>query len=234
MTKTGTLGTQVRPLHLLLTSAASLKDTVIPLIKHWLKLCTNDHLACQYLVNSSLPTRILYLGGCDSSKVFLQETSGEVAPYMAMSYCWGTTSFLNLASDNVEALKGGIDVDRLPLSIQHAIDVARCLDVKYLWIDALCIIQNDLHDWEVQSPKMAEVYRGSHLVLATTKLADPSPWLLEQSGIGNSKNRCHTGIDDVPHSTQSSTRTLLLSSPGTCMGLSREDLRSTGPSFRTE
>lgn len=40
--------------------------------------------------------------------------------------------------------------------------------MRYLWIDSLCIIQDDKADWEIESAKMADVYMYSQLNLAAT------------------------------------------------------------------
>lgn len=126
-----------------------------------------------FFVETPLPSRVLYVGECGASKVFLKETCGRTTPYMALSYCWGSSTFLKLTTGNLQAHKEGIDIDLLPLSFRQAVDNVCCLDVKYLWIDALCIIQDDVSDWEVQSSKMAGIHQNSYLVLAMTRLANP-------------------------------------------------------------
>jgi hypothetical protein len=40
------------------------------------------------------------------------------------------------------------------------------MGVKYLWIDALCIIQDSVDDWREQSNVMGEIYAGSHCNIA--------------------------------------------------------------------
>ncbi len=44
--------------------------------------------------------------------------------------------------------------------------MARCLDIEYLWIDSLCIVQNDIADWEYESPKMRHVYGNAFVTFA--------------------------------------------------------------------
>lgn len=52
-----------------------------------------------------------------------------------------------------------------------AVEVTRRIGVQYLWIDSLCIIQDDRNDWEDQSSRMADIYKNAYLTLA----ADASP-----------------------------------------------------------
>ncbi|TID13642.1 HET-domain-containing protein [Venturia nashicola] len=94
-------------------------------------------------------------------------------PYIALSYCWGKAQFLKLTTSNLQACKNGILINSLPNVFQHAIAIARGLGVYGIWIDALCIIQDDLGDWEIEASKMANVYQNSVLVLAMTSAANP-------------------------------------------------------------
>ncbi|KAH3909375.1 hypothetical protein HBI56_185760 [Parastagonospora nodorum] len=58
--------------------------------------------------------------------------------------------------------------DTIPPSFQDAISFARKLALPFLWIDALCIIQDDAKDWQQQSSAMADIYQGAYLTLAAT------------------------------------------------------------------
>ncbi|KAH7321963.1 heterokaryon incompatibility protein-domain-containing protein [Rhexocercosporidium sp. MPI-PUGE-AT-0058] len=66
----------------------------------------------------------------------------------------------------------GIPWQELPKTFQDAIIVTRELGVRYLWIDALCIVQDDTQDWEIESAKMASVYSNSYLTMAATAASD--------------------------------------------------------------
>ena len=60
----------------------------------------------------------------------------------------------------------------LPLTFRHAIDLTRRLGYRYLWIDALCIIQHDVIDWGREAAKMADVYFNSDLSIAASDSKD--------------------------------------------------------------
>lgn len=60
----------------------------------------------------------------------------------------------------------GINLDNLPLTFQHAILITRNLDYRYLWIDSLCIIQDDPSDWAFESGTMSRIYSNSVLTIA--------------------------------------------------------------------
>ena len=94
--------------------------------------------------------------------------------YITLSHCWGPSTSLKplqTTKANVEAHLQSIDDQQLSKTFQDAIRIARSLGSQYLWIDSLCIIQDDAHDWQVEASKMADVYRGSRL----TTVAVDSP-----------------------------------------------------------
>jgi hypothetical protein len=62
------------------------------------------------------------------------------APYIAVSYCWGDAStMIKTTSENLSSLTAGIAWD-LPETFQDAIILVKTLEIRYLWIDALCIL----------------------------------------------------------------------------------------------
>lgn len=67
-----------------------------------------------------------------------------------------------------------IALDSLPKTIKEAIYLARRLDLEYIWIDALCIIQQqkDNSDWIRESSRMRSVYGGSYITLAASTAAN--------------------------------------------------------------
>lgn len=57
-------------------------------------------------------------------------------------------------------------MEELPTTFQHAVIITQKLDVRFLWIDSLCIVQDDPSDWEVEASKMASIYSASFLTIA--------------------------------------------------------------------
>ncbi|KAK1749469.1 HET-domain-containing protein [Echria macrotheca] len=139
------------------------------LARSWLADCTSNHPRCTKGLHRSpqnyLPTRLLDTNPDERDPTRLRLCLGcdlePSEPYLTLSHCWGTTPTKKLTSDNIEALKGGFRFEELPLTFQHAVLIARELGVRYLWIDSLCIIQNSISDWEVESATMGRVYSHS-------------------------------------------------------------------------
>ncbi len=62
----------------------------------------------------------------------------------------------------------------LTRTFQDAVDVCRRLDVGYIWIDSLCIVQDSKEDWDAESIKMADTYENAFVTIAATKSQDGS------------------------------------------------------------
>ena len=66
----------------------------------------------------------------------------------------------------------GFEIADLPLTFRDAIKAVRRLDVKYLWIDSVCIIQGKGGDWEEESKKIEDVYASDYCTIAATSAND--------------------------------------------------------------
>ncbi|KAE9377478.1 HET-domain-containing protein [Stipitochalara longipes BDJ] len=68
----------------------------------------------------------------------------------------------------------GIQWDFLSKTFQEAIIITHKLELRYIWIDSLCIIQNDTLDWEIESKQMGSIYGHSRVTIAALKSEDGS------------------------------------------------------------
>lgn len=119
-----------------------------------------------------LPTRVLDLFPPSLSTrnldVRLITTNTEDrGVYVTLSHTWGSEHKLKLTANTLRTMTEGIEFTSLPQTYQHAIIVSRSLGFRYLWIDALCIIQDDEKDWLHEAARMASVYRESSCTIST-------------------------------------------------------------------
>ncbi|KAH7142036.1 heterokaryon incompatibility protein-domain-containing protein [Dactylonectria macrodidyma] len=186
-------------------------------IRHWLSVCTSSHTNCPNWASSRrigrrhLPTRVLDVGGVGDESISLHLASdSDTSDYIALSYCWGPRK--NPIVTTTESLSRhvntGIKVSDLPETLRHAVHLTRLLNVKYLWIDALCIIQHDRDDWIREAAQMSSVYSQALLTIAADGATDTYaglfrerserhgtsvelPWPLEEPGDGAGPLRLH-------------------------------------------
>ena len=92
--------------------------------------------------------------------------------YVALSYVWGTSPSLRLLAKNQKTFMDAIDIDDLPKTIRDAVRVTRALNVRYLWVDSLCILQDSDADKELQIPHMNAYYREAVAVISASGATD--------------------------------------------------------------
>lgn len=113
-----------------------------------------------------MPSRVLDVGSTDSGQVRLLAPT-SVEPYMALSYCWGSdlVGVLATTKENINTHLKGIQILSLPPTVQDAVSVCRRLGIRFIWVDSLCIIQNDNADWRREAASMRLVYSNSRLTI---------------------------------------------------------------------
>lgn len=94
--------------------------------------------------------------------------------YAALSHCWGSVQPLTLNTSTAQQLYSGISIETFPRTFQNALWVTHKLNLPYLWIDSLCIIQDSNDDWVRGSARMCDVYRNTYLTIAATKSKNSS------------------------------------------------------------
>ena len=134
--------------------------------------CVSSHKECRS-TTEWLPTRLLDLSQ-DKVRLALRAEIPSSTNYMTLSHCWGSIEFFKLSTNTFDQLRNGISLDMLPLSFQQAISVTRAFQIRYLWIDALCIIQHgdDLQDWSKEAMTMDKVYSKSYLNILASAAPD--------------------------------------------------------------
>jgi hypothetical protein len=140
----------------------------------WLGTCLSSHSSCFKPSNDShrLPIRLLEIDPDCSSKVDSIRLREDIyaSRYLTLSHCWGSggQNVLRLLQDNIEDFKQMIPIAALSKTFRDAVSCVQRLNVRYLWIDSLCIIQDSKEDWLRQSSLMSEIYSRSLLNLAAT------------------------------------------------------------------
>lgn len=157
------------------------------LIRRWIGTCIEDHEMCRetlagVIIDETsapiLPTRIIDVGPPDGSiNPRLVETQNKTSGfYASLSHCWGPANKRPLMTTRatLRDRMAGIAWDDIPKTYQDAIIAIRQINIRYLWIDSLCIIQDDHADWLKESKKMGLVYENACLTIAASHASDSS------------------------------------------------------------
>lgn len=128
-----------------------------------------------------MPARVLELSDADTAEaapIFRLVDDSNCAlgsSYMTLSYCWGAPPAVDTGTRRVTyCLESATETDLrktqssavLPKPLQQAIEAARRLGSRYLWIDRLYILQDSDEDWRREAARMADVYKNACLSTA--------------------------------------------------------------------
>lgn len=152
-------------------------DSRIQQIQDWLAECLDTHQACKWDDPSPpLPTRVLQLDlGDGSDDVRLIDGRDRQGRYAALTYCWGPNpnAIFKTTSTNLGQNQSRIGLAKLNLLFREVIKILRSLGVVYLWIDALCIVQDSTDDWEHEASRMMSVYSNAYLTMSASESTSP-------------------------------------------------------------
>ncbi|KAH7079635.1 heterokaryon incompatibility protein-domain-containing protein [Paraphoma chrysanthemicola] len=143
----------------------------LPLASRWLENCRKAHWQCNYRREQITPHRLVTTDQ-NCTRLRLREDFLDPPEYATLSHCWGEKKFVTLERHNLGNFKERIPQEALPQTFIDAILVARELGILYIWIDSLCIIQDDTDDWLREAATMSSVYGGSTLNIAASGAHD--------------------------------------------------------------
>ena len=149
-------------------STSSFSPEAFQCAERWISECKGSHERCG---SSSryIPSRLLDVSG-DNPKIVLRSEVSDASVYLALSYCWGKTKHLTTKGATISQYRSnsGIPLQEFPQTILDAVTVTKRLGYQYLWVDSLCIIQDDEEDWIEQSTDMGRIYHNAEVVIAAT------------------------------------------------------------------
>ena len=90
--------------------------------------------------------------------------------YLALSYLWGGDQRVKFTAQHERRLKDGVPRTEFPMTIQDTFKVCRLLNISYVWVDALCIRQDDDgQDFREESERMDQIYGSATITLIAAK-----------------------------------------------------------------
>ncbi|KAI0672210.1 HET-domain-containing protein [Trametes maxima] len=125
--------------------------------------CRRKHDHCPTLHDGPLPTRVVDCSDPNHPRLHL--SNGAQAPYVALSYVWGEAQPHRTTTGNVRTYSQGIDTALLPQTIKDAIECTYSFGMRYLWVDALCILQDSKDDKAREIAQMRAIYQNAHFTI---------------------------------------------------------------------
>jgi hypothetical protein len=152
-------------------------------IRSWLDECDHRHAepecgptasALQDFDAPVLPSRVIDLGLVHPARPYLLETKGLRGHYIALTHRWGGFNGVLTSKETLARFETGLPVERIPRTFQDVIRLARDLGLRYLWIDILCIVQDDDDEWVREAAAFGVIFDNAYLTVAAASASDAS------------------------------------------------------------
>lgn len=165
----------------------------VNMLRKWKVSCETQHAECAKLggsqdVGSNFPTYLV-----DLESHCLVAAAPDMT-YWALSYVWGGASQLLLTKSTIhrlqqpQSLQDTNTQSRIPLTIRHAMELAKTLDCKYFWVDSLCIVQDDDELRGTELSTMSSIFGGASVVIIAGNGSDANHGLLGLPNISNARD----------------------------------------------
>ncbi|KAG6364259.1 hypothetical protein INS49_005858 [Diaporthe citri] len=162
--------------------------------------------------NGVRPCRFFSVGGSTDPAVKViraQNLDNDSEPYAALSYCWGQDQLMKTTSANKAEVEHGIPISSLPKTIADAIRIARELGIKLLWVDSLCLVQDEEHELAKEIARMHHYYGNAYFTISAATASSCSEGLLQDHAMPREDRRGVTGpfyfpvSPDIPEQSSS-------------------------------
>ena len=147
-------------------------------LRTWSDECSGHERCSASPRDSNLPTRVIEISPPGRQHPRILESRNLCGVYATLSYCWGQTPFSTLTRSNYGKLIEELDLSNLPLTFRHAVSTTQNLSIRYLWIDALCIIQDSEEDKLWEMARMKDIYASSALTIVAASAKSASEGFL--------------------------------------------------------
>ncbi|KAI3572749.1 heterokaryon incompatibility protein-domain-containing protein, partial [Fusarium oxysporum f. sp. albedinis] len=163
--------------------------------RNWQQECQLTHEKCNQSARPiAEPKRLIYVGGSSDSTALIESLRESVGHYAALSYCWGDMSqnYYRTTRETLASRLQGFNINDLPKTLQDAVKVTRALGLEYIWVDVLCIVQDDSEDCNEQMSHVGHIYQNAAVTIhnpsfGITKKASPKLTNFTYTNIGQNK-----------------------------------------------
>ena len=191
----------------------------ISIIQQWFQDCESNHgNQCMPSVKE-MPKRLIEVGeaGRAPKLILGVEASNQSRRYTTLSHCWGDELPIRTLKSNIQQFSYQIPPQLIPCTFRDAIAITQALAIQYLWIDALCIVQDSSEEWEQEAVRMKDVYSGSCLNIAASDVFGSEGGCFHRSStayvfVVNRTNNSELLVRLHPGDTRQMTRKTVLSS----------------------
>lgn len=148
----------------------------VNILRAWLEDCDEYHECGWADSGRYCPKRLLAVGSEQEHPRLVEtaqiaENGREDMRYIALSHPWGDPTrheHFRTTTDTISDYLDSVILDDLPQTFKDAVKITRDLNIKYIWIDSICIHQGDDGDFNEQAPFMQDIFGSAYCVLAAS------------------------------------------------------------------
>lgn len=157
----------------------------LQLARKWKQKCLEEHgMKCNNPFRVSA-VRPLWVVDVESRCIV---PGRDCAAFVALSYRWGNHSWPRVNREMLSTIRkpGGLDTADLAPIIRHAISLTSAIGERYLWVDALCIVQGNSAETANQLNLMGAFY-ASALITIVVADGDSATGIPGINGVSDSR-----------------------------------------------
>jgi hypothetical protein len=141
-------------------------------IRRWIDRCNRKHDECGAIrrrLPQKNPSRLIRVRESNAGNIIIcVPDHDDPVDYAALSYCWGGDQQSKTTTANLERLKG-FSLEELSPTIKDAVLITIGLGLQYIWVDAICIVQDDADDENREIEVMDQIYSTAYLTIAAAR-----------------------------------------------------------------
>jgi hypothetical protein len=139
-------------------------------LRDWLSACHMHHEACKRAKDSDMPSYILEITNTATSDPCLRLLSAPpCVDYAALSYCWGGDQPIKTTASTITDFTTDIAYSRLPKTLRDAVIATQKLGLRFLWVDSLCIVQDDPVQAGREIALMPKIYQNAYVTISAAR-----------------------------------------------------------------
>jgi hypothetical protein len=142
-------------------------------IRRWIDRCNRKHDECGAIrrrLHQKNPSRLIRVSELNTENIIIcVPDHDDPVDYAALSYCWGGDQPSQTTSANLERRLRGFSLEELPPTIKDAVSITIGLGLQYIWVDAICIVQDDTDDMNREMEVMDQIYSGAYVTIAAAR-----------------------------------------------------------------
>ncbi|KAI0414845.1 heterokaryon incompatibility protein-domain-containing protein [Xylaria grammica] len=157
-------------------------EDMMSTVRSWIERCDSTYINEECGTTSArtscvppMPTRVIDLGDGESAPARLVLTRGRLRqPYVALIHRWGDFNGVMTTTKSLRDFETRLPIEKLPRAFQDIFLLLKRLGLRYVWVDIICIVQDDDAEWTREAAAFGTIFDNAYLTVAASSTLDAS------------------------------------------------------------